>query len=304
MSFLTRAYGATKLALKAKAPTIMVVTGVASMGAAAVIGARQTLKVEEVLEKHTPNLEKIQKGQDLDLGSYTQEDAQRDRGRVYAAAAFDLTKLYAVPGVLFIGGAGLVFGGHRMMVKRNAQLAIAFTGLKKMFDGYRGRVQDKLGHEADQAFLNGATVKEVIDPATGEVATIATRDWDKSREDPYNRVFAQDTSSEWQDDYGVNKMFILQQVKSAQQVLNLQGHLYLNDLYQALGFPKTDIGQVAGWRVRRLADGSRDIPTIDVGLDKMMPDDWKYNNRNEIFLDINCQGYIVGGTVQKLLEQA
>ena len=59
MSYLTRAFGAVKLFSKAHAPTIMVCTGVASMTAGAVVGAKKTLQVEEVLAKHTPDLEKI-----------------------------------------------------------------------------------------------------------------------------------------------------------------------------------------------------------------------------------------------------
>lgn len=302
MSFLTRAYSASKLALKAKGPTIMVVTGVISMGGAAVLAGKQTLQVEEVLAKHTPNLEKIGTGEAMDLPSYTKDDAQRDRVKVYTAAAFDLTKLYAVPGILFLGGAGLVFGGHHLMVKRNATLAIALSGVKKAFDKYRGRVIEEQGHEADQRYMHGHVVKDVFDPVSGEVETIKTRDWDNVQEDPYNRLFAEGLTSQWQPDFGVNKMFILTQQKYAQQRLNLNGILYLNEVYEALGFPKTDIGQVAGWKVERLADGSRSIPTVDFGVDKPMPIDWIRGRENEIFLDINCQGYIVGGKVQKILE--
>lgn len=303
MSLLTRAIGATRLALKAHAPTIMVTSGVVSMGASAVIGAKQTLKVEEVLAKHTPDLEKIQKGSALKLDGYSEEDAQKDRFRVYARAAFDLGKLYAVPGVLFLSGAGLVFGGHRLLVKRNASLALAFTGLKKAFDEYRGRVIAHEGHEADQKYMNGYITKEVVDPETGKVETIQTRDWEASKKDPYNRVFDR-TSSQWEPDLGVNRMFCLHMQKMAQQKLNIQGHLYLNDVYESLGFEKTDIGQVVGWKVNRLPDGSRDIPFVDFGLDRAMPDDWKYNKDQEIYLDFNCQGLIVGGEVQKIIEAA
>lgn len=304
MSFITRAYGASKLALKAKAPTIMVVSGVVAMGASVVLASKQTLKVEEVLAKHEPNLEKIQKGMDLDLPSYTKETAQTDRFRVYGSAGVDLVKLYALPGTLFIGGAVLVFGGHRLMLKRNASLALAFTGLKKTFDAYRQRVIDHGGHQADQEYMHGFVEREVVDPETGKVEMVSSRDWDKSRHDPYNRVFEQGASTEWKPDLGVNKMFLQHQQKLAQQLLNLRGHLYLNEVYHALGFPETDIGQVVGWKTKRLPDGSKDIPFVDFGLDKPLPDDWKYNRDKAVFLDFNCQGLIVGGDIQKILEKA
>ena len=304
VTFITRAYGAAKLALKANAPTIMVTTGVVSMGAAVVTAGKQTLKVEEVLAKHTPDLEKIQHGESLQLENYGPDVARADRIKVYTRAGFDLVKLYAVPAVLFVGGAGLVFGGHNMMVKRNATLALAFTGLKKSFDAYRGRVVEKLGHDADQAFMHGAVLKEVIDPKTGKVETIATRDWEDSEKDPYNRVFEQGASSQWVNDLGLNKLFVSTQQRYAQELLSRRGHLYLNEVYTALGFPESDIGQVVGWKVTKYPDGTKDIPVVDFGLDKPLPDDWKYNQEKAIYLDFNCQGLIVGGKVQKLLEKA
>lgn len=301
MSYLSRAVGATKLLVKAKGPTIMVVTGVVSMGAAVITAGKQTLKVEEVLEKHTPDLEKIAQGEDLQLEGYDKEAARQDRFRVYTRASFDLAKLYAVPGVLFIGGAGLVFGGHNIMVKRNATLALAFTGLKSSFDAYRARVVETIGHDADQAFMHGAKMTTIKD-AKGKEHEVASRDWDESRKDPYNRVFEQGATAEWQDDLTCNQIFIESQRRNAQRLLNHQNYLYLSDVYASLGFPESDISRVVGWKVERLPDGTKNIPTIDFGLDKPMPDDWKYNAENAIYLDFNCQGLIVGGKIQKIIE--
>jgi hypothetical protein len=303
VQFITRAYGASKLLLRAKAPTLMVVGGVTAMGAGTVLACKQTLKVEEILEKHTPDLEKIKEGERLMLNSYTPKIAQGDRFRVYSRAGLDLTKLYSGAGVLFIGGACLVFGGHRILVQRNATLAIAFTGLKKTFDQYRARVVDKIGHDADQAFYSGAVVKEVYDDETGEVQTIATRDW-TADQDPYNRIFEQGASTAWEPDLAVNRMFIQQQQKFAQHKLNAAGHLYLSEVYAALGFPESDISRVVGWKVKRNPDGSKDFPMVDFGLDKPMPDDWKFNKEKAVYLDFNCQGLIVGGKLQKILERA
>jgi hypothetical protein len=304
MSYLTRAIGAARLVLKANAPTIMVVGGVASMGAGTVLACKQTLKIEEVFAKHTPDLRKIEQGTKLNLRNYTAEDARSDRFKVYARAGLDLGKVYAIPVVLWGGGATLVFGGHRMLLKRNATLAIAYTGLKKTFDAYRARVVDAFGSEADQAMYGGWEKREVIDPVTGEKELVNGRDWDEAGKDPYNRIFDQFSSTAWEPDLSINRMFLSQQQKFAQQLLNRQGYLYLSDIYKALGFPESDISRTVGWKVRRLPDGSRDIPFIDFGLDKPHPDDWKFSKEKAVYLDFNCQGLIIGGKVQKILEQA
>lgn len=303
MSYLTRAVGAARLLFKANAPTIMVVGGVTAMGAGTVLACKQTLKIEEVLAVHVPDLEKIQHGQSLELTSYGPEVARADRIKVYSRVALDAGKLYAVPAVLFLGGTALVFGGHRLMLQRNATLAIAFTSLKKSFDAYRARVVSNYGDETDQAMMNGWTTETVVGK-NGKKTKISTRDWEGEVGDPYNRVFEQGATSAWQPDLGANKMFVAQQQRFAQQVLNQQGYLYLSDVYKALGFPENDTSRVVGWKVRRNPDGSRDIPFIDFGLDKPLPDDWKYEQEKAIYLDFNCQGLIVGGKIQKLLEQS
>lgn len=304
MSYLSRAVGVIKLATKAHGPTIMVVGGVASMGASVVFASKKTLTVEELLKPAVEDLEKIQQGERMQLEGYTKQVAAKDRGKVYARTAGVLGKHYAIPGVLFIGGACLVFGGHRIMLQRNATLALAFTGLKKTFDAYRLRVAENFGHDADQAMMNGFVQKEVWDDESGSSEVIQTRDWNDSSHDPYNRVFGEGQTSQWVNDLGVNKMFIQNQMRMAQIRLGQQGYLYLSDVYEALGFPETDISRVVGWKETRNPDGTKDIPIVDFGLDKPMPDDWKYNRDNSIYLDFNCQGLIVGGRVQKALEKA
>ena len=303
MSNLTRIVGAVKLAAKAHAPTIMVVSGVTSMGASVILASKKTLQIEERLAPHVESLEKIQHGLDLGLNGYNDKAAAKDRGIVYGRVAVDMTKLYAVPGVLFVGGACLVFGGHRIMLKRNATLALAFTGLKKSFDAYRQRVRDEFGPMVDQGMLTGHRQIEVIDD-DGKVQTVNTRDWDADQTDPYNRLFAEGETTQWINDLAVNKLFIQNQQTMAQILLGNRGFLYLSEVYEALGFPETDISRVVGWKAGFNPDGSKEIPVIDFGLDRPLPDDWKHSKEKAIYLDFNCQGLIIGGKVQKALEKA
>ena len=303
MSNLTRIVGAVKLAAKAHAPTIMVVSGVTSMGASVILASKKTLQIEERLAPHVESLEKIQHGLDLGLNGYNDKAAAKDRGIVYGRVAVDMTKLYAVPGVLFVGGACLVFGGHRIMLKRNATLALAFTGLKKSFDAYRQRVRDEFGPMVDQGMLTGHRQIEVIDD-DGKVQTVNTRDWDADQTDPYNRLFAEGETTQWINDLAVNKLFIQNQQRMAQILLGNRGYLYLSEVYEALGFPETDISRVVGWKAGFNPDGSKEIPVIDFGLDRPLPDDWKHSKEKAIYLDFKCQGLIIGGKVQKALEKA
>lgn len=301
--FVTQAVGAARLVLKEQAPTLMVVGGVVSMGAAVVTASRKTLYIDEVLEPHVSKLEEINDVAGRKSISYTDQMARSDRYKVYVKTGYAVTKHYAVPGVLFLGGACLVFGGHRLLLQRNATLAIAFTGLQKAFDTYRSNARAAMGEEFDQAMISGFVRKEVIDPETGKVEEIQSRDWGvESMADPYARVFEQGESTEWRPDLGMNKHFLECQRKFAQERLNAQTYLYLSDVYQSLGFEETPISRLVGWKVERHPDGSKVYPHIDFGLDKRLPDDWKYSQEHAIYLDFNCK-LIIGGEVQKALEK-
>jgi len=300
MSFITRAYGASKLLLKAKAPTIMVVGGVSSMGVGTVLACKKTLHIEEVMEQHVVTLEKIQTGLEMELEGYSPEHARADRFKVYARIGVDTGKLYAVPGVFLVGGAALVFGGHRILLQRNATLAIAYTGLAKAFESYRNRVAQSYGEMAENAIARGGVVQGAREDLGDKVYEVTS---DPNEDpDPYNRVFQQGDSEAWQNDLGVNKMFIAMQQKFAQERLARRGYLYLNEVYEALGFPESAISRVVGWKVTRNPDGSKNFPHVDFGLDKPYFDDYKWSSMNAIYLDFNCQGLIVGGSVQKILE--
>lgn len=304
--FVTQFVGASKLVLTEHAPTIMVVGGVVSMGAAVVTASRKTLYLDEVLEPHVDTLEEINitAAKPALKDVYTPEKARADRYKTYGKLGYALGKHYLVPGVLFVGGACLVFGGHRLLLQRNATLAIAFTGLQKAFDAYRHNARAAMGEEFDQAMISGFQRKEIIDPETGKVTEIQTRDWGvESMADPYARVFEQGETTEWRPDLGMNKHFLETQRKFAQERLNAQTYLYLSDVYESLGFQETPISRLVGWKVERMPDGQKIYPHVDFGLDKRLPDDWKYSNEHAIYLDFNCK-LIIGGDVQKALEKA
>jgi hypothetical protein len=298
MSKIREALGALKLTLKENSPTILVIGGVVVMGTGTVIACNRTLKLKATIEPHVEVLEEIADP----TGRF--ENSAENKQIAISKASLDVAKLYFLPFVLFVSGSGMVFWGHNIMIKRNATLAVAFTTLKKTFDAYRARVIGASGHTADQYYMNGDRTVSGEEIGADPTKDYSSRDWEASGRDPYNRVFAQQTSDEWENDLGANKFFIGCKQKEAQRLLNRRGYLYLSEVYDSLGFEESDISRVVGWRVSTLPDGSRDIPVVDFGLDKPLPDDWKYNNKREVYLDFNCQGLIVGGKVQKMLESA
>jgi hypothetical protein len=292
MSKLSRVVGAAKLALHAKAPTILVVSGVISMGGAAILACRATMKIEDTLEPFQEQLDTMKNG------VIKSDEAQAAKVQM----SLEVGKLYLAPLGLFLLGAGMTFKGHSILQQRNAALAMAFTTLKKAMDAYRQRVITEQGHEADQRYMSGSTT--VTTNKNGTIVQSQTRDWSESATSPYARIFSNESSDQWVNDLGSNKHFVSSQQRFAQQLLNHQGYLYLSDVYKSLGLAENDTSRVCGWRITTMADGTRNVPIVDFGIDKPLEDDWKYNQNKAIFLDFNCQGLILGGKIQKAIEAA
>ena len=56
-----------------------------------------------------------------------------------------------------------------------------------------------------------------------------------------------DKSVAWMRDYESNKFFLLRQQDYANEKLKKFGYLFLNDVLDMLGLPRTKAGQVVGW---------------------------------------------------------
>lgn len=63
---------------------------------------------------------------------------------------------------------------------------------------------------------------------------------------PYAAWF-DETCLAWTKDPEMNKFFLLRQQDYANELLKQRGHLFLNEVYDMLGMPRTKAGQVVGW---------------------------------------------------------
>lgn len=80
----------------------------------------------------------------------------------------------------------------------------------------------------------------------------------------YARFFDEGCAG-WDKDSRNNTMFLLMHQDWANDLLRARGHVLLNDIFDALGFPRTKEGAIAGWVYdEEHPERSR----IDFGLDK------------------------------------
>lgn len=95
----------------------------------------------------------------------------------------------------------------------------------------------------------------------------------------------------WTKDPEQNKYFLLQQLHYANEKLKARGYLFLNDVYEMLGIPRTKAGQVVGW----IYDPNSPIGDsyVDFGIFDTRNEDFVNGYENSILLDFNVDGMIL-----------
>ena len=243
---------AAKFVLQKNSPVILMAGGIASCTAGTVLACKATTKAAQIIEEKNKSLEEIEEvsrtaGKDL----YSEDDAKKDMVIVYTHTAVKFLKLYGPAITLELLGFAMMIGSHRIMAKRNAALAVAFTGLHKTFKKYRDRVIEEFGKDKDYQFLTGQK-EEKRDVEYTDKKGKKKKKKEKILTDPdvpfspYSKFF--DSSSiHWTKDAEQNYMFVRSQMQMANCMLQARGHMFLNEVYDLLGIERTQSGAVLGW---------------------------------------------------------
>ena len=99
----------------------------------------------------------------------------------------------------------------------------------------------------------------------------------------YGRVFNSE-SIYWSEDKKANFEFLKAIERHFNNVLKVRGNVFLNEVYDTLGFPRTSEGCIVGWLFRSNNEVGDNF--IDFGLPKRKP------NSMDIPLDFNVDGVI------------
>lgn len=104
-------------------------------------------------------------------------------------------------------------------------------------------------------------------------------------------VHFDENSMAWSKDPELNKIFLLQQQTYANEKLKTKGYLFLNEVYDVLGLPRTKAGQVIGW----VYDEDNPIGDNYVDFDIFARHNRHFVNGrdNVVLLDFNVDGIIL-----------
>ena len=301
MNKLTRTLNRVGLKLKKHSPEILVVTGVAGTVASAVMACKATTKIDEVLAETKDNIDKTKDYVEKKGFSekYTEEDYKKDLTIFYAKGGLELVKLYAPSVALGALSITAILSGHNVLRKRNVALAAAYATVEKGFKEYRGRVVERFGEELDRELKYNIKAKEVeettVDEKTGEekVTKKTVNVADPNNYSTYARFF-DDGCTGWTKDPEYNLMFLKNQQRYANDLLKSRGHLFLNEVYDMLGIPRTKAGQVVGWIYDEEypnGDNFVDFGIYDLYSEKAR--DFVNGYEKTILLDFNVDGDIM-----------
>lgn len=277
-------YGGKVMAsAKKNSPTIFLITAIAAgVGCAVGIGVAST-KLSPVVEEAKESLDVIHKCADdpEHKEDYTEKDIKRDTTIVYARAVKDVIKLYSIPVSLGVLSVMSILASHRILRKRNAAITAAYVALDEGYKKYKARVINRFGEEVERRIRYGLKVEEieeeVIDengnkttvkrtvevPDDGDPTVVITDEGvftvaGDLETSPYARYF--DASSEyWEKDAEYNLKLLRDTEDLFNKILRYKHYIFLNDVYEKLGIPRSREGQVVGWVYNPDLDGTKQI---------------------------------------------
>lgn len=296
-------YNAHRIGFKIKkaSPEIMVVAGVVGVVTSTVMACKATTKVNDILEETRKQVDDVHNVLDSDVVSadeYTNDDAKKDLAIIYTQTGVKLIKLYA-PSVL-VGALSItgILASHKILKKRNVALTAAYATIDRSFKEYRGRVVERFGKELDRELRYNIKAQEIEEKTVDKDGNETIEKKTVSVVDPnmysdYARIF-DNGSMGWTKDPEYNLMFLKLQQNQANDRLRAQGYLFLNDVYDMLGIPRTKAGQIVGWiydEENPVGDNFVDFGIYDIYNEKAC--DFVNGRERSIVLDFNVDGNIL-----------
>jgi hypothetical protein len=286
-------FGRQLLHVQKASPQIMFAAGVVGVIGAGVLACRATLQLSDVLETHEKRaLDAGMLFNNPDNTVYAEKQYKRDLTIIKTHQIRDIAKLYVLPVALTMVSIGLLTGSHIVLNRRNASITAAYAAVTEAYDRYRERVRDELGAEQDDKFRYGTeTVEETVMKKDGSGTKVVKHERvDSTGVSQYARFF-DNTREMWRAESEYNKIFLLAQQNYANDMLVSRGHLFLNEVYDMLGFEHSSAGAVVGWVVGN-GDGHVDFGLFDDKTGTGAVRDFVNGREGSILLDFNVDGVV------------
>lgn len=240
------------------APTILIASGFAATVGAGVLAVIKAPKIKEKYDEDLKALENVDKcleaHTDPNGEEYTIQDAIKDTRIIKTTALVKAVGRYAPEIGMVAGGGAMIFTGNHINNKRLANSMAAYATLSTMFRNYRDQVEKKYGKQED-IDMRMANEKDDEDKET----PVEKFRKSKGPYSDYARIFDEVNSpGNFKPMATYNRFFLDSMQRQANDILNRDGILFLNQVYEMLGMEKTEAGQIVGW-VKNSATGDHEV---------------------------------------------
>lgn len=297
----TRFLGKNSLLIKRHSPELLLGVGLVGVGATVFLACRATLKAEKIIGEHKEKMEKIELVHNTeDPKNYSEDDYMKDKVIQYVQTGADVLIAYSPAILVGVGAVGCILASHNILTKRNIALAAAYKLAEEAFKEYRARVVNEFGKAKDFHFRYGTDEFEIVEVNEDEegkkvkikkhVQSLKT----DAEYSMYARLFEPQKfhpdgswtgSTQFSSAHHYNFSTLRASLNFLNDRLHAQGYLFLNDVYDELGFMRSKAGQVVGWTME--GDGDHYISFGDA-LDFIA-----FNDGDPILLDFNVDGNIL-----------
>lgn len=305
---LSRSIHKVGFKFKKHSPEILTGAGIVCVVASTVMACKATTKLSTILDETKEQTDQIHGYVEKNGYSekYSEKDEKKDLAIVYTKSGMNIAKLYGPSVLVGVLGITSILAGNNILRKRNVALTAAYTAVDNGFKKYRERVVERFGEAVDRELKNNARKEEVEIVETdenGEEKVVKKAAYVVSPSDisEYARFFEEYTVDDkgnkikntyWTSNNEYNLMFLKKAESFANDKLRINGYLFLNEVYEMLGIPKTKAGQVVGW----VYDEKNPVGDnfVDFGLykDNLSYSDFVNGYDPAILLDFNVDGNI------------
>lgn len=286
--------GKTNRLVNKQAPNILTAAGVGAVVVSGVLIARASTNLTTTLDDHKKFRADVEwlwdecqkPNPDEAAKTYTRAKYINDKTIAYRNVTIELVKLYALPVAVGVAGIGSILAAQKILKNRQAAALAAAAVITESFAKYRSNVADTFGAEVEEKIYQGHQVKV---SSEGKVKVSKTSD---TTLDARVRVLFDQVNAPSAFEHAPGLNYI--RINATQNVVNnrlqVRGHVFLNEVFDDLGLPRTQEGAVMGWSLDMNPDSY-----IDFGLGNTNdPGVLAFVNQEEtaVWLAFNCDGLI------------
>lgn len=291
-STITRLASRAGTSLAKNYPTIALAAGVVGFAGTIGLAIHATNKSQHVIGNHVSDIHHTRERFKKQNDPYSPEQFKKDQIAIWTNTVKELSKNYAPTMALGVASIAALISGQSVLSNRLNTMTIAYEGTRTILKSYRKNVKEEVGEEKELELYSASAsdARErlvetgVIDPDASGYDFEGTTFWFDSSTSPMN----------YQDSDMMNANFLRDVENAMNRRLQQRGHLFLNDVYEALGMEDTPLGTQIGWinipgKIESYVDFGFDTKineTVMGRIKEASPD------KNAFLLDLNVDGVI------------